>query len=449
MADVSNLYPAPPQQQQNALAGNPLGVIDMVSKLNQNALFQQEFNAKKAIGHAYQKAINPQTGVIDTPTLMREIQANPDAGFLAGEASAGALSRQGQAISNATSAFTLAQNQNNYLRDTFGSLANKPNLTREDLYNAVVMIGRNTNVPTSTLTNYIRSVPNDPKALRDFALSMQAQAVGASGTAARVAGPPAQSGAPTTVPAGAAIFGQPNGQGGQSGPPAMSGSITTEPAPGFTEAKTALAQSGAEAANRLREANDTSPQRKGMLGNLEEDLQHFTSGPGADWTKVAKSWVNRNVPLPKDWQFDPKSIASQEQFTKQATQLVQAQFQSIGGTGTDAKFNSAYETSPNDTLSQLGNQGIIRLLKGNEDAIQAKNKAWLGWKKNNGPDTYDEFSQDFNTRFDPRVFQFKYIPKSEREAYISRMDPQDRARFVQDLVSAHKQGWVNYGGMAK
>ena len=185
--------------------------------------------------------------------------------------------------------------------------------------------------------------------------------------------------------------------------------------------------------------------RKGMLGNLEEDLSKFTAGPGADWTKVAKSWVNRNVPLPNGWQFDPKSIASQEQFNKQAAMLAQQQFQAIGGTGTDAKFDSAFTTSPNETLSQLGNKGIIRLLKGNEDAIQAKNKAWQNWKRSgNGADTYQDFSEQFNDHFDPRAFQFKYIPQAERQSYVDNMDPQERAHFLHDLTFARKNKWIQF-----
>lgn len=219
--------------------------------------------------------------------------------------------------------------------------------------------------------------------------------------------------------------------------------------PGYTEAAKSVAEAGAAQANALTQSNDSSMTRKAMLGNLEEDLSKFTAGGGADWTRIAKNWTNRNLPVPKSWQepggmLDPKSVASQEQFNKQAAMLAQQQFGAIGGTGTDAKFNSAFTTSPNETLSQLGNKGIIRLLKGNEDAIQAKNKAWNAWRKENGPDTYADFSQDFNDKFDPRAFQFKYMTKTERNDYMKGMEPEERERFVHDLAHAHKQGWVKF-----
>src|ERR1700679_4175078 len=102
MADVNALYPQPvaPGSGGGLLAGDPTKVLGLVGLVNQNALFQQQFNARKAIGQAYQSAIQPD-GSIDTQTLMQGIKDNPDAGFMAGEASAGALSRQGQQIENA------------------------------------------------------------------------------------------------------------------------------------------------------------------------------------------------------------------------------------------------------------------------------------------------------------------------------------------------------------
>jgi hypothetical protein len=229
--------------------------------------------------------------------------------------------------------------------------------------------------------------------------------------------------------------------------------------PGLEEAAKGIGTQSAASANKLTEANDTSMVRKGMLGNLENEIEGFTPGPGSDWTRVAKAFANRNIPMPASWQFDPKSIASQDAFNKQAAQLAQSQFATIGGTGTDAKFESAFKVSPNETLSKMSNQEIIRLLKGNEDAIQAKNRAWRNWlKAGHGPQTYADFSDDFNSHFDPRLFQLQYIPQKERQAYIDKMDPISRERMLGspgnprlnipptkgDLHYAHEQGWIKF-----
>lgn len=219
--------------------------------------------------------------------------------------------------------------------------------------------------------------------------------------------------------------------------------------PGYTEAQTKIAGAGAEAAVTLTNAAANANRSKALLGNLEDDLTKFTSGRGSDYEKAAKNFINRNLPVPDAWKkagaiLDEKSIASQEQFAKTAQMIAQSQFATLGGTGTDAKLDSAVSTSPNELLSQLGNKGIIRLLKGNEDAIIAQNKAWQKWKDKNGPDTYDKFQAEFQENYDPRAFQFQYQTPRERQEYIQKMDPEDRPAFLRNLTYARKEGWIRF-----
>lgn len=444
MADVSALYPAPPKQSEGLLSGDPSKLIGIVGALNQNALFQQTFGARKAIGEAYQTAIKPD-GSIDTQTLMREIKARPDAGFMAGEAAGGALTREGQQIANRTAQFEQAAKQNQFVVNGLGVLADKPNPTMEDVRHFVVTAARNTGIPANMLTSWAGTLPKDPAKLKDALITFRNMATGAPDLSTPTQTGITSTGAPVTGSRGQFNY-QAGGSGGAPAAPGAPGAppgVTTALSPSAAAAAPITGAASAGAGVRLREAADMAPAAKAMLGNLEEDLNNFTAGPGADWTRVAKAWTNRNVPLPKGWQFDPKSIASQEAFNKQALQLAQQQFAAIGGTGTDAKFSSAFETNPHETLSQLGNKGVIRLLKGNQDAITAKNKAWQDYRRKYGPESYDDFSEDFSGTFDPRVFQFKYMNKDERQGYIDRMDAVDRTKFVNDLHSARKRGWTD------
>lgn len=226
--------------------------------------------------------------------------------------------------------------------------------------------------------------------------------------------------------------------------------------PGYTEAQTTIAQAGAQAATGLTNSAAAANRNKAFLGNLEDDLTKFTSGRGADWTRLAKNFTNRNLPVPDAWKkegaiLDEKSLASQEQFAKTAQMIAQSQFATLGGTGTDAKLDSAVSTSPNELLSQLGNKGIIHMLKGNEDAIIAQNSAWQKWKKTHGPDTYDEFQANFQQNFDPRVFQFQYLTPDkkdgtpgERTKYIQSMDPNDKPAFLKALSHARREKWIRF-----
>jgi hypothetical protein len=153
---------------------------------------------------------------------------------------------------------------------------------------------------------------------------------------------------------------------------------------------------------------------------------------------------NRNV-LPGSVQFDPKSIAGQEQFNKQAVMVAQQQFQALGGTGTNDQLGSAMKTSPNAALSEMGNRGIIQLLKGNEDAIDAKNQAWQKWKQQHGADTYDTFSTKFNQVYNPLVFQVQYMGPDEIANLQKKLSPKDAQKFAQSYAVAKAQGWIGGG----
>lgn len=215
-------------------------------------------------------------------------------------------------------------------------------------------------------------------------------------------------------------------------------------APGVAAADTRTAENSAAMGNALVTAANEAPATDAILMNLNKALDNFTSGPGADWTRVGKAFVNTVVPasLKDKIGFDPKSIADQEEFNKQAYQLAQTQFQALGGTGTDAKLNSTMSTSPSELLSKEGNKGIISLLRGNNDALKVKAKAWTKWEKEHGSNTFAEFSQAFNENFNPRVFQLKYVPKKDRQSWYEAMSADEKRAFERAAKHAKDQGWI-------
>lgn len=430
---IANLYPQAPPQGSGSLLSDPFGPIDAISRLQQLSLVGRTLAAKQAIGDAYSANLNPD-GSPDLPGIAATLKNNPNAAFGMQEAASTLLAQRGQQIANDTSAFDQFARQNGFAQQWLASRANDPNVSQEDILNDAVTLARNTDprvMPSSVINGVLSTVMKDPGGIHAGLINLQNRVMGAGAAASRIPGPPTAGGAPTTIPLGSA---------GYAGPALPVGNP-----PGFAERQAGIAQTDSQLAGNLANAAEGSPGRLALLGNLDNLVDKFTSGPGADWTKVAKAFVNRNVPLPAGWQFSPSSIASQEEFNKQAVQLAQQQFGMIGGTGTDAKFSSAFETSPNDALSELGNKGIIRLLKGNEDALQAKNRAWLSYQQQNPNASYRPFSQSFNNNYDPRVFQFQYIPQSERQAYFDKMSPPEQQKFLHDVAFAQKNGWVDFG----
>ena len=460
------------------------------------------------VGKAMQGALDPATGQIDQNQLLSTLKQNPIGAAQAVPAMDALQKLRSAGYAADQAGLDTFQKRMAVVHHLFSGLASKTTPTMDDVYDTAAQAldpalgAKQHGITLPVVMNTVKVLRDafntgGTPALRKKALEIQTQSAAtgeildqhsprmeavnqggqitfvptgtrgnpAAGTAVPMGLPPTTPiatpegqrylGTQSPVPGGGVVG--PDGRpplpqtppGGVGGPVAPAGPAASLP-PGFEAAAVGIGGQSAASANSLTQANDTSMVRKGMLGNLEDDMRKFTTGPGADWTKLAKSWINRNVPVPKSWQdaggvLDVKSIASQEQFNKQSAMLAQQQFAAIGGSGTDAKFNSAFTTNPNEALSQLGNTGIIRLLKGNEDAIQVKNKEWQAWlKSGKGPNTYPAFSADFNDKFDPRVFQFKYIAPADRQAYVDNMDPVEKLRFLHDLTYARKKGWVNF-----
>lgn len=260
-----------------------------------------------------------------------------------------------------------------------------------------------------------------------------------------------QSGAAAPAPAApAGVVAQPTAPAPSATAATMApkGFIPTEPPIGVAEATNRTAAQSADQGGALQTMADAAPTRKGILTNLEGDLKNFNSGPVADLINQGKATFNQVgqlVGLPAGAQFDPQAIASQENFRKQATMLQQQQSQALGGT--DAALASAGHSNPNTSFSKLGNEQVIQVLKGNEDAINAKNSAWQKWKQTHGPDTFGGFQEDFNKNYDPRAFQFPYMSPAQRAQVLADLpNNNQRAAFKQKVIDAVNKGYIKPPG---
>ena len=492
MAEVDTSFYKVPQQPS---------VFDLVSKMGGAA----DALGKLEVGKAVQQSTDDQ-GNIDRASVLNLLKQSP-VGAMKAIPTADSLERLRQAgFAADQAALDTYQKRLAIVSHLFSGVASKDNPTMSDIYEIAAraldpaLDAKKYGITLPVIMNVLKSFrgpdgkPLPPAELKKRALEIQTQAAstaeilsqhsprgewinqGGQMTFVPVgtqAAPATGTAVPTTLPPGTIVKGPqgdrylgtqppvpgggavgPNGQpiepsstGGSvpTGTPQPTGPMASRP-PGFDEATALAAKEGASMAADLARQADAVPGVKTILDNLEEDLSHFTSGPAADWTRVGKAWVNRNVPLPEGMKFDPRSISSQENFNKQALMMTQAQFQTIGGTGTDTKFDSAFKTSPNELLSEMGNRGIIALLKGNQDAILTKNKEWKKYQREHGvgPEKYTDFTAWFNDHYNPRAFQFKYLKPAERQEVINRMDPDEARRFIMDLDYARRKGWVDY-----
>ncbi len=238
------------------------------------------------------------------------------------------------------------------------------------------------------------------------------------------------------LPNGGMGGGGPQGQGGN---PFPAGTPAGPPLGAGAAADTA-ATFAANQGNTLQGRADQVPTSKAILGNLEAELDTpgFTTGPGTETTAKLAKFVNAQTGA----NFRAEGLSAREQFNKLSAMLAQSQFQALGGTGTDAKLDATTLTSPNSDLSKMGNKGIIALLKGNEDAIAAKNQAWQAFQQQNGPQSYGKFSTEFNKAYDPRVFQAQYLDDANKKKMISGLSQQEKNTLFKAFATAKQNGWI-------
>lgn len=247
------------------------------------------------------------------------------------------------------------------------------------------------------------------------------------------------------VPPGAA----PAGSG--SAVPSLGGSIPVIASGVAPQVQTGLTQTAAaasDAATGLSRSALDAPNRKAIIANLENTIEKFEPGSKADWALEMKKFANRNV-LPKSMQFDPEAIASQEEFIKQATVLAQQQFATLGGTGSNEQFGSAFKSNPNELMSKMGIKGVLQVLKGNEDATQKMHEMWqqeVAGGRN--PSEFFRWRSDINKHFNPRVFQAEYMTSDERKKLLAGLSDTEKKKFASDIRWARDNGWIG-GGSAQ
>jgi hypothetical protein len=247
----------------------------------------------------------------------------------------------------------------------------------------------------------------------------------------------------------------PQFQGGPGAAPATTGrypvtppgtAVTGVPV-GTAEAAKTTAEAGARQGVDLGVAADQAPTRKAVFDTMSSDLQNNNTGPTASWEKTASALSIRLTGL--GITMSPKQVADMESFDKLAKQLALAQSSSLGAS-TDQRLTTSMGANPNSELTKMGNQQLIGMLKGNEDAIAMKNMVWQNYKQTNGAQSYGDFSNQFNRGFDPRALQAVYMNPADKAKLNASLntDPLAKAKFVNTLKMGIAAGIIPAPGSA-
>lgn len=205
-------------------------------------------------------------------------------------------------------------------------------------------------------------------------------------------------------------------------------------APGATEARAALAGVSAGQAADLQKHAEAYQQSQATLRNLNDLKERFSTGPFAGLLgkiKGAGVQINNALGQPLSLAETKDALASQEEFKKQAMMLAQQQFAAMGGTGTNDQLSSSIATNPNEAISKVGLEGIIRTLQGNQDAVNAKFQAFHNYAKTHGgPASYGDFLAEHGKDFEPRAYQMQYMDRNAQHEMLDSLTPSEHAAIA-------------------
>jgi hypothetical protein len=460
--DAFSLYPAAPNPSNNGTS-DPLKWIGLIGQLNQNALFQQTFAARKAIGQSYQKAIRPD-GSIDTPTLMREIQSRPDAGFLAGEASAGALQRQGQQILNTQAQFDLNAKRQQFLVDGLGSLADKDNPTLDDVRDFGVRAARNAGVPGYMVNGWIHGLPQGGPELKKALVTLRNMAIGSASLSTPDTTGFTSEGAPVSGTRGQAGYERAGvgvgGAGGSiipGGGQIIAGGATVAPTPA------AVAPAGPANPPGIAGLPPGSEKSAGMMqddliraGNFGQEMlpmnqaldaanrlkQKYGTGyfaPGSQGRQEFQSFFYGVSPTLARWAgVDPEKLKNYAEAKKYLTQAVASRVGGFGA-GTVEQLKTAAGGNPSVDINDMAVDDVLKMMIAarrmeHVQTLQASGGGGVNYTKN---------AAKWATGQDPKAFMLDLMSPAQIRDMEKRLKGEDRVRFNRSLSAAIQTGVIS------
>lgn len=374
---LASLYPQPPAQPQNALTGDPLKTISGVLGIQSQQLQQEQ--TKAAI--------------------------------------------QSIGIANTTAQFQQRQAQLQAVRDQIGSIADKPGLSMEDINDHALKTARAMGIPGEIINTVRDTLPRDPAGLKQAAQTMRNLSIGSAGVAGRDTGPPDASGAPSTIPRGAANY---------------AGAVTTGLPPGVAE--TAAASGSATGAQLGKDLIGAGNYRREVFP-LEkaipalEALGKSGTGPGTEEFNNVKSFL-QSAGVPG---LDVNKIKDFDEAKKYLTDWVTAN----GDIGTNDKLAATFASNASTKIS---NAAAVDVAKSALALRRMKQAQVSEFAKTGLPDSaYAKWALQFNSNQDPTAYGYDMMTPQAQQRLVKSLKPGSPAyqRFTASLSVAHQNGLIN------
>lgn len=507
----TSFYPKP-----NPQGANPLQTLGSVAQtanmLNQNSLFQQQFQSNVAAGQAARAAIDPQTGQLDTAKFANALANSPAAyqtpQFLqqAQQMQAGQIGIDKDRLDKLKDSLGITNNVLTSLlskKNPDGSLA----ATKQDaigsistLLNSGAFGDPNSQEARAQAVQLAISAPDNPQGLQQWLTEHMIQNLDSQAKIQALYGNPQfvntgqqqipvtasplggvhQIGAPiqnelppstlTVIPGSnqqayvGATGGAPGaapalGTGRYPGAPAAAqaapaaspgGMVPAAAPPGFNAAADVTARGSAQELADLRTDVQGSGARIFQLNKALSGLSNSPTGPGTQSVNDVKSFLLAQSP---DWlkKIGLSPDANEIKNYDEANKYLTAFASSQAGAmgaGTDSKLATALSANASTHISNLAAKDVVKANIGLERMKQAQAAAWDSSPDAGNPQTFGSWATQWNNGADPRAFVVDLMSPKERADMIKDMKPGEQAKFLSTLRAAINTGVVTLSDLA-
>ncbi len=496
MADVdTSSYP---KFQQTSPLDTVGKVMNLQNTMNQNRLFQQEFQSKLGLSRIYKEAIKPD-GTLDFEKLRTLQASDPSVSYGLPEAYKGSQEAQQRNVNIDTSQ---TENYMKHLSATAPVIAQymQPGKTGSQLIQSLSELHSAGILTTPMFAQALQEVPKDKDGniidsqIPAWAKMMAArnldaqQRLNAYAPAPTMQDLPGGGKAPFVMPqigdvqqVGKTISPAPSptqtykdpatgeehyigtttgnnpyedayraSQGGPQAPQPQSiapggniGGLTSNLSPAATAALTDTGHASALAYASLKnDAAGASTQRY-QLDQALTGLQGAPTGPGTETVNNIKSFLLAQSPdalkrfLPG---VDVNQIKDRDKADKYLTAFASGQAGSFSP-NTNEKLATALSANASTHISNLAAQDVV---KANIGLIKMKQAEALAFQNAGLPaEKFSDWAVKWSKDTDPRAFIADQMSKKDRTDMINKMTPSERTTFLNSVQSAIATGLVN------
>jgi hypothetical protein len=398
MADVSELYPKAPGQQQGGFGQmGPLQLIETVRGLQQLPIQQEQLRALTS------QADTAKIGTAQAATALEQAKLNQ------------ALQQQ-QAV-----------------RDFIGTL--DPRMTKQQIDASLVEHARNSGVPTQFYTTFRNAIPDDPKARAAWVKQQQISAAGSAPTLGQVPGPPGPGGAPQTTNLGEANRAQTPGA-----PAAAPGTMATGLPPGQAEAAQRTGTGSGEALDEARKAGLAYRRQVFPLEKAIPALERLgTSGTGPGSETVNHLWSfaqSMGMPVTK------KSGDAVKDFDTARKYLGDWVMQN----GDNRSVQHLLSTISSNPSVSISNAAATDLAKAALILRRSQHALLQDFEATGLPEQqFTKWASQENAKRNLDVYGLDLMSPKQRNAAFAAAP--NKKQFLADVQRAEQQGILNSGGL--